>query len=194
MVGSQICRPTNKATIPKLNMEKSYFRISSIMQHYMRIAGLASVFLTQFAFSKDNNIKHPYFAGLQFGGQMMVALNFEYSLIHTDHFLMNITLGPGINENGDEQTKERALYGIQTGLVSLLGKNSLYIETSLVPTTYIHGPLSFMNINGWAGFRFISTSGGFVSVCYTPLLYSSRSNPHYNFFSPILGVKGGFNF
>ncbi len=145
-------------------------------------------------FAQRDRITNRQLASLQFGGQMTVAFNYEYSIVCKKHFLLNVMFSPGINKFENRETRQPAIYGVQTGIVSLIGKKHIYFEASFVPTSYFYRSLSFVNLNGWAGVRLITKRFGFVSVCYTPRLFTSYSDSDKRFFNSSIGVKAGFDF
>ena len=112
----------------------------------------------------------------------MVSFHYEIELLNTNMFHLKFNAGFGLNENGDDQTEKSAIYGFHTSLVGLFGKNKLFLETSLFPTTYFNGPTTFINLNGWIGLKydpFYNSTGPFISVGYTPRIFTSYSGTDY---------------
>ena len=119
----------------------------------------------------------------QFGGQTLVSAHYEKRAIKRNLFNLNFNIGLGLNENGDEQTGQFATYGLHTGIIGLIGRNKLYLETSLFSTTYFHGPVTFINLNGWVGLKFdpfLGDKGVGISLAYSPRLHTTYNGSDYS--------------
>lgn len=148
-------------------------------------------------FSQNDSTKHRHSGAMQFGGQMIVALNYEYTLVSKKHFKINTLVGLGLNENADDlDPDDTSIRGIQSGVVLLAGINPIYLEIGVIPTAYFYRSMSFINLNGWFGLRFYprKVDGFYLSVGYTPKIYTSFTDANNNFFGAMLGVKVGILF
>jgi hypothetical protein len=137
------------------------------------------------------------FIGFQAGGQAMVSGHYEYSLIAKKYFVLNTETGLGINENADDSDPtDRAIYVIQTGLITFIGTRLISLELGAGPSTYFYKSTTFINLNGWMGLRVIpkKMEGFFISAGYTPRLYYTYTDPNNHFFDAWIGVKAGVNF
>lgn len=140
---------------------------------------IISFFTTSFFVNSQQNQS----VNIQFGGQTLVSAHYEKRLIERNVFNLNFNTGLGLNENGDEQTGQFATYGLHTGIIGLFGKNKLYIETSLFSTTYFHGSVTFINLNGSVGLKFdpfLGENGVGICIAYTPRLYTTYSGSDYS--------------
>lgn len=133
---------------------------------------------------------------VQFGGQTTVSMNYEYLFLLKKRFSLSSNIGLGLNENGDEVTREKPIYAIQTGIICLIGTKRISLELDLNPSTYFNGPTTFVNLNGWTGIRIYpkKMDGFFFSFGYTPRIYTTWSDPTNHFFNAIIGMKAGINF
>lgn len=139
---------------------------------------------------------HRHIGAMQFGGQTMISYHYEYSFIKKSYYLLNSNIGLGLNEHGDEETGEKPIFGIHSGLINLIGARPLYLEIGINPTTYFYKSTTFVNLNGWLGIRFYpkAINGFLIALGYTPRIYTTYSDPTNHFFNASIGVKFGINF
>lgn len=140
---------------------------------------------------------HRHFGAMQFGGQTMVSFQYEYSIISKTYFVLNTNVGLGLNENADDtDPSDRAIYGIHTGLICLLGSKYISLELGVNPTTYFYKSTTFVNLNGWTGIRLSpkKMESFYMAFGYTPRLYYTYSDPNNHFFNAVIGAKFGINF
>jgi len=149
------------------------------------------------SFAQNDSVPHRHSGAMQFGGQTMVSFHYEYSIITTSHFLLNTNIGLGLNEYADDtDPNDRAIYGIHSGLIFLVGTNPIYLEIGINPTTYFYKATTFVNLNGFSGLRLTpqKIEGFFISAGYTPRLYSTYTDPNNHFFNATIAVKIGITF
>ena len=136
------------------------------------------------------------FAGFQFGGQGLVGLSYDRTLIKISRLRINGSAGWIINEYADDQDPaDRPMYGLNVGVIALYHINYVSLEAAQYSSPYFYKSLTFMNYYSWLGLRVCSpkTGGAFVSVGWTPSLHFSKQPPnHYN--EVYIGVKLGVNF
>lgn len=158
---------------------------------------IVALLITVDCFAQTDTSTHRHFVGMQFGGQTMVSYQYEYSLITKKYFLLNTNLGIGLNEHSDDTDPEdNAIFGIHTGLICLLGPRNIALELGLYPTTYFYGPITFVNLNSWAGIRLSPKKAPEFNMAfgYTPRLFYTYSDPKNSFFNASVGAKFEINF
>ena len=134
---------------------------------------------------------------LQLGGQVLYSINYEYHFLNKKYINLKTNFGIGINENAsDSIPNDRPIYGIQSGLICLIGLKSLALEISPTPTTYFFKSTTFININNWFGLRISpkTINNLYISIGYSPILFTNFTDPtkHYNKIP--LGIKVGYVF
>ena len=137
-------------------------------------------------------------ASFQFGGQSLVSLQYEHAVVFKKCFQLRLNVGHGLNNYADDRTPgDTPTMGLYTGLISTLGSGFVRFDAGIIPATYFYRRISFININSWLGLRFGHDLAGMlnVSVGYTPMLYTSYSNPNDHFVELYqLGLKFGVVF
>jgi hypothetical protein len=147
-------------------------------------------------YGQDNSSKN--FVGLQFGGQALVGLSYDRTIISKDFFKVNVATGIVINEYADDTApSDRPIYGLNLGVNALydIKIKYLFIETGFYSSPYFYESLTFINYYSWLGVRINSKTkdGGYASIGWTPSLYFSKIPP--NFYNNVkIGIKLGFNF
>lgn len=134
---------------------------------------------------------------MQFGGQTLVSIHYEYSILVKQYFILNTNIGLGQNEYADDtDPNDRPISGIHSGLICLLGTDPISVELGLNPTTYFYKSTTFVNLNGWTGIRYSPKyeNGFFIAVGYTPRFYYTYSDPNNKFLNVKIGVKLGVCF
>jgi hypothetical protein len=145
---------------------------------------------------QEETQKHKHFGSMEIGGQMFISLNYEYSLLQKEFFILNTNFCLGINNFADETSGSPGIKGIHTGFICLLGRGLLHLELGFNPSTYFFGSNTFVNLNGSVGIRISpkKMSGIFFFLGYTPKIYSTFSDNNHNFFPAAAGLKMGVNF
>ena len=133
---------------------------------------------------------------MQFGGQTITSLHYSYNVINRPHFILSAHIGFGLNENGDDYTGESAIYGLHSGIYTLLGKSPLFIETGIYTTTYFQNSKKTLNINAWFGLRFDPYDDGklYFSAGYTPTISNTKINNVEQINHIPFGFKIGYKF
>jgi hypothetical protein len=125
----------------------------------------------------------------------MVGLSYDYAFFQKKYFQFGASLSGGINENANDKDKnDRAVYGLQYGIRSSFGKQLLYADIEIKPSTYFHKNLTYTNINAWAGLRMVFRQGIYFSLAFTPVLYTSYNSIHKKYFNTMAGFRVGINF
>lgn len=140
----------------------------------------------------------PFYGGFQICGQNAFSLFHEFEFLSKSSFKLHTHLQAGINNMGKKvaaEVKARPIYGFQAGVLGLIGKRSLVGEVGILPAIYAY-KVAFVNINGWIGLRLNANVGEdiFLSLGYTPRLYTSYSDADHRYFNAQIGFKFGVNF
>jgi hypothetical protein len=142
----------------------------------------------------NNSPKH--YIGGQLGGQSLISLRYEYSLLQKSHYILNAYLGAGLNQSGDTEMNQFPIYGIHTGITNLIGSKHVYFQVDINPSTYFHHNTTFVNLNGWFGIRIqnIFDNNFCFGAGYTPILYKTYSDPDNSYVNAFVGLFIAGNF
>ena len=155
------------------------------------------ILLSMSTHAQNDNVPYRHAAIMQFGGETMASLNYEYSIMMRKHFLVNANIGFGLNKTANSQIPDdTAIYGIHSGVILLTGVYPFYFELGINPTTYFYRSMTFVNLNSWVGLRYYTKKLErlFFSAGYTPRLYTSFTDVNHSFFNAFVGAKIGFRF
>lgn len=146
----------------------------------------------------DTIARHSFYGGAQICGQNAFSLFHEMEFLSKPLLKLHTHLLAGINDMGKKEANEvkaRPIYGFQAGILGLIGKKSLVGEVGILPAIYAY-KVAFVNVNGWIGLRLNADVGEeiFLSLGYTPRLYTSYSDPDQRYFNAQIGFKFGVNF
>ncbi|HET6226063.1 MAG TPA: hypothetical protein VFF27_07270 [Bacteroidia bacterium] len=168
---------------------KSFFTIAFIILQ-----------LTSFSQEKEEENQketHPFYGGAQIGGQNVFSLFHEFEFLSRSQFKLHSNLVVGINNAGKNSAdvQERGIYGVQAGILGLIGKKSLVAELGVMPSVYSY-KVAFVNVNAWAGVRLTieTTETIFISLGYTPCVFKTYSDPDNRYQNVLIGGKFGVNF
>ena len=135
-----------------------------------------------------------------FGGQILgqggFGVDFEYCFIAKKHFAMSSNVGIGIADFGDD-TYNPPTPGtrvIHTGIILLnFGSPSIKVVCSVHPSTYFHGKLTFVDLNGLFGVRYshLGYPPWFIMISYTPKIYTSLTTTEYIYTHTNFGIRVG---
>ena len=153
--------------------------------------------LSMGSFAQKDTIPLKHAGVMQIGGQTLVSLNYEYSILAHKHFLLNTNIGIGLNKNSNDQDPDdTAIFGIHSGVILLTGFYPFYLEIGINPTTYFYRSMSFVNLNSWFGLRFYTLKERkfFFSLGYSPRLYTTFTDANNRFFNSLVGVKFAYRF
>lgn len=169
------------------------------MEKIMNVKQLVLLFITLMtisSFAQTDSLDHRHSGIFQIGGQTIVSMHYEYSLIYKKHFQLITNVGFGLNEYADDQDpNDRPIYGLHSGLFTLIGAKWMYLELGVGPTIYKYKSTVFTNLNGWSGLRVVVVKEFcFVSAGYTPRLYTSFTDPSNSLNNIPVGVKIGIIF
>lgn len=135
--------------------------------------------------------------GGQLGGQSFVSAHYEYSIIARKHFNLLSDIGVGINNYADDTDYENhpAIYSVYHGITTLYGVYPWHLEIGVIPTSFLSSKTSFINLNGWFGIRYMHPDEGvFISLGYTPIIYTSFSDVYDDHLNAFIGLKVGGSF
>lgn len=142
---------------------------------------------------KDTSAYGRFSGGMQFGGQGIVMLRFDYFFIREKYVLAGATAASGLNEFSDGEEGIPPVYALGTGLICLAGSRSVFADAELTPFFYHFRSNTFVNLNGWAGLSYMSSrSGIYIGAGWTPRIYYTHGSSDYN--NIFIGVKAGMNF
>jgi hypothetical protein len=148
--------------------------------------------------SDTTAVAQPFYGGAQIGGQNTFSLFHEFEFFSRPAVKLHTHVLAGINNLGKNAVNEvrvRPVFGFQAGVLGLIGKKALVGEIGVLPAVYSY-KVAFVNFNGWVGLRLNidASEQMFISLAYTPRLYTSYSDPDNRYFNAWIGFKFGVNF
>ena len=145
----------------------------------------------------DTLSSHRFYGGIQIGGQNMFSIFHETEFFQKSSVKLHTHILAGINNPGKNniEIKQKGIYGFQAGVLGLIGKKALVVEIGVLPAVYAY-KVAFVDVNTWIGLRLNMDVGEqvFVSMAYTPRLFTSYSNPDFNYYNAKFALKLGVNF
>jgi hypothetical protein len=161
-----------------------------------RLKTLLIILVLGFSYPIFGQSVNKNFVGLQFGGQALVGLSYDRTLINRDKITINGATGLVLNEYADDQDPtDQPIYGLNLGVIGLFDLKYVFFEAGMYASPYFYKSLTFITYYSWVGLRLFSrkNEGAYISAGWTPSLYFSKSPPnHYNHVP--IGVKIGVTF
>jgi len=150
----------------------------------------------------DTTIKYPirkHYIGFQLLGQALFSTHYEYFFTNKKYFSINSDIGIGRAEYGDDHNNPPTIGTrvIHSGVLFSFGFPSIKVVCSVHPSTYFHGKLTFVDLNGLLGIRYTPKGNFerlFVMINYTPKIYTTLTTTEYIYTHINFGARFGVCF
>jgi hypothetical protein len=144
--------------------------------------------------SAGETVQPEFSFGMQLLGQALFTFHAEYWYYHDNRFSMNLDLGFGRAEYGDDvDTSQKPVRVIHFSNGFYFG-NQWKVVCAVHPSLYFQRHYSFVNLNGMFGVRFFPVHKGptYFMLAYTPQLYYAPTIDDYFFTSFAVAFRVGF--